>query len=60
MYMPSFFFSFSMLIKRDWTIYWRDRMKFGVCLLNTIMRFLLVAIIFMNTIPKREEIAIAP
>jgi hypothetical protein len=58
--MASFWFSFYMLMKRDWTIFWRDRMKFGVCLLNTIMRFLLVAIIFMDAIPSREEILFAP
>ena len=58
--MASFFYSFVLLMKRDWTIFWRDKMKFGTCLLNAIMRFLLAGLLFINTIPSREEIALNP
>ena len=59
-FQASFWFSFLMLFKRDWTIFWRDRMKFGVCLMNTVMRFLLVGILFMDVIPDRSIISLFP
>lgn len=31
-------------------------MKFGAMILNTIMRFLLIGILFMDSVPSREEI----
>ena len=35
-------------------------MKFGSIVLNTIMRFILIGILYMNFIPPREEIALDP
>ena len=49
-----------MLLKRDWTIFWRDKMKFGTCLLNAFMRFLLTGILVLHSIPSREEIGLDP
>jgi hypothetical protein len=45
-----------MLLKRDWTIFWRDKMKFGAMILNTIMRFLLIGILFRDSVPPKDEI----
>lgn len=53
LFLASFFFSFLLLLKRDWRLFWRDRMKFGSTIINSITRFLLIAILFMNTIPER-------
>lgn len=58
--MASFLFSLWMLIKRDWTTYWRDIMKFGSMLLNTIMRFILIGVLYLNFIPERNIINIDP
>ena len=58
--MASFWYSFCMLLKRDWTIFWRDKMKFGTNLLNSLMKFLLAGLLFINAIPPREEIALNP
>ena len=35
-------------------------MKFGTCLLNSLMRFLLAGLLFINAIPPREEINLYP
>lgn len=54
--MASFMFSFYMLLHRDWTIFWRDKMKFGSMILNTVMRFLLIGVMFRNTVPSKTAI----
>jgi hypothetical protein len=53
-------FSFWMLLKRDWVTYWRDRMKFGAMLLNTVMRFILIGLLYLNFIPSRDVIGSDP
>jgi hypothetical protein len=58
--MASFGFSMSMLLKREWTTFKRDRMKFGAMILNTVMKFLLVGILFMDVVPSREAINADP
>ena len=52
-FIASLLFSFKLLLIRDWTIFWRNPMKFGSVVLNTIMRFLLVGFLFMHMIPSR-------
>ncbi len=55
--MAPFSFSLLMLMKRDWITFWRDMMKFGAITLNTIMRFILIGILYLDFIPPREDIA---
>jgi hypothetical protein len=43
----------SILLKRDWTCFWNDQMKFGAMIANALMKILLVGFLFMNEIPTR-------
>jgi len=58
--MAPFSFSLLMLMKRDWITFWRDMMKFGAITMNTVMRFVLIGILYLDFIPPREEIAQDP
>ena len=59
-YMSSFLFSFIMLFGRDWTDFWRNKMRFGATLLNTLTRFILIGFLFQDQVPTRESIALLP
>jgi hypothetical protein len=58
--MAEFMFSFWMLLKRDWTTYWRDRMKFGAMVFNTLIRTIFIGLLYLNFIPSRDVIASDP
>lgn len=50
----SFMFSLTMILKREWKTYLRDKMKFGIMIMSTILRFFFVGILFKDVVPSRE------
>jgi len=53
MFTASFFFTFKMLFIRDWMNFWRNKMRFGASILNTITRILLIGYLFSDEVPTR-------
>ncbi len=48
--LASFCFMFQTLIMRQWTIYWRNPMKFRGMLANSIISLIIVGLIFLSVI----------
>ncbi len=52
-YMASFLVAFGVLLKREWSTYWRDRAKFGSVITTSIVRFLLIGVAFKGSVPSK-------
>jgi hypothetical protein len=55
-----FFFSFKLILKRDYTNVFRGGWKVRVVALQTLMKFLLLAVLYLNAVLSAEELMQQP
>jgi hypothetical protein len=55
-----FFFSFKLILKRDYTNVFRGGWKVRVVAMQTLMKFLLLAVLYINAVLSVEELLAKP